>query len=80
MVNRQGGVNGRRIELDLRDDQLDPARGRQQAQQLVASGVFAFAAWNAPLTENGIVPFLEQNRIPLIGAYGEQAEYHSPYS
>ncbi|MCU1693752.1 MAG: transporter permease, partial [Frankiales bacterium] len=79
-VNAAGGVNGRRIELDLRDDQLDPARGRQQAQQMLAGGVFAFAAWNAPLTENGIVPFLEQNRVPLIGAYGQQAEYHSPYS
>jgi ABC-type branched-subunit amino acid transport system substrate-binding protein len=80
MVNAQGGVNGRKILLDLRDDQLDPARGRQQAQQLLADGVFAFVGWNAPLTENGIVPFLEQNRVPLVGAYGQQQEYHSRYS
>ncbi len=79
-VNRAGGVNGHKILLDLRDDQLDSARGRQQAQQLVAEGVFAFSAWRAPLTENAIVPFLQQNKIPLIGAYGEQEEYHSPYS
>jgi ABC-type branched-subunit amino acid transport system substrate-binding protein len=80
MVNAQGGVNGRKIVLDLRDDQLDPARGRQQAQQLLADGVFAFVGWNAPLTENGIVPFLEQNQVPLVGAYGQQQEYHSRYS
>ncbi|MCU1591699.1 MAG: hypothetical protein JWP11_2955, partial [Frankiales bacterium] len=80
MVNRAGGVNGHKIVLDMRDDQLDPARGRQQAQQLLAAGVFAFTGWNAPLTENGITPFLEQNRIPLIGGYGEQEEYHSPYA
>ena len=80
MVNRAGGVNGRKIALDLRDDQLDPARGRQQAQQLLADGAFAFVGWNAPLTENGIVPFLEQNRIPMVGAYGQQQEYHSRYS
>jgi ABC-type branched-subunit amino acid transport system substrate-binding protein len=80
MVNRAGGVNGHKIVLDMRDDQLDPARGRQQAQQLVASGVFAFTGWNAPLTENGITPFLKQNKIPLIGGYGEQEEYHSPYA
>jgi branched-chain amino acid transport system substrate-binding protein len=79
-VNAAGGVNGRRIVLDLRDDQLDPARGRQQAQQLLADGVFAFVGWNAPLTENGIVPFLEQNKVPLVGAYGQQQEYHSRYS
>ena len=79
-INRAGGVNGHKIVLDLRDDQLDPARGKQQAQQLVAAGVFAFTGWRAPLTENGIVPFLEQNKIPLIGGYGEQEEYHSPYT
>jgi ABC-type branched-subunit amino acid transport system substrate-binding protein len=80
MVNRAGGVNGHKIVLDMRDDQLDPARGRQQAQQLVAGGVFAFTGFNAPLTENGITSFLAQNKIPLIGGYGEQEEYHSPYA
>jgi branched-chain amino acid transport system substrate-binding protein len=80
MVNRAGGVNGHKIVLDMRDDQLDPARGRGQAQQLVAGGVFAFTGFNAPLTENGITSFLAQNHIPLIGGYGEQEEYHSPYS
>jgi branched-chain amino acid transport system substrate-binding protein len=79
-VNRAGGVNGHKIVLDLRDDQLDSTRGRQQAQQLLAEGVFAFVGWNAPNTENGITQFLEQNKIPLIGAYGQQAEYHSPYA
>src|SRR4051812_8281723 len=80
LVNRSGGVNGHKIVLDMRDDQLDPARGRQQAQQLLAGGVFAFTGFNAPLTENGITPFLEQNKVPLIGGYGEQEEYHSPYA
>ena len=46
------------------------ARGRPQAQQMLADGVFAFAAWNAPQTEKAIVPFLEQNKIPLVGGYG----------
>jgi ABC-type branched-subunit amino acid transport system substrate-binding protein len=80
MINRKGGVNGHKIVLDLRDDQLDSARGRQQAQQLIASGVFAFTGFNAPVTEPGIVPVLEQNKIPLIGGYGEQEEYHSPWA
>lgn len=76
-VNRSGGINGHKIVLDLRDDQLDAARGRQQAQQLLADGVFAFAGWNAPLTEQDIVPLLEQNKIPLIGGYGTRPEYKS---
>jgi branched-chain amino acid transport system substrate-binding protein len=81
MVNRAGGVNGHKIVLDLRDDQLDAPRGQQQAQQLLAEGVFAFVGWNAPNTEsNNITAFLERNKMPLIGAYGQQAEYHSPYA
>jgi branched-chain amino acid transport system substrate-binding protein len=79
-VNRRGGINGHKIVLDLRDDKLDSARGRQQAQELVDEGVFAFTGWRAPLTENGITDFLAKNKIPLVGAYGEQEEYHSPYS
>jgi branched-chain amino acid transport system substrate-binding protein len=80
LVNAKGGVNGHRIELDLRDDQLDASRGRQQAQQLLAEGVFTFAAWNAPQTEANIVPFLEQNGMPLIGSYGVGDEYHSRWA
>lgn len=79
-VNSRGGVNGHKIILDLRDDQLDSTRGKSQAQQLLAEGVFAFVGWNAPNTESDITKFLEQNKIPLIGAYGTQAEYHSTYA
>ena len=80
MVNRAGGVNGHRIALDLRDDQLDATRGKAQAQQLLGEGVFCFLGWQAPLTEADIAPFLARNRIPLIGAYGVGAEYHSPWA
>lgn len=80
LVNQQGGVNGHQISLDLRDDQLDATRGKQEAQDLVAEGVFAFTGWSAPNTEATITPFLAQNKIPLIGGYGELSEYQSPYA
>jgi branched-chain amino acid transport system substrate-binding protein len=80
-LNRQGGINGHKIVLDLRDDQLDSTRGLQLAQQLVNEGVFAFVGWNAPNTESqNFASFLAQNKMPLIGAYGQQNEYHSPYA
>ncbi|HUR14811.1 MAG TPA: ABC transporter substrate-binding protein [Mycobacteriales bacterium] len=79
-INARGGVNGHKIELTIMDDQLDQARGQQAAQRMLADGVLAFAAWNAPNTENQIVPFLERNKIPLIGSFGEYPEYHSKYA
>ena len=80
-VNRQGGVNGHKVVLDLRDDQLDSTRGQQLAQQLINEGVFAFVGWRAPNTESqNFASFLAQNKVPLIGGFGQQNEYHSPYS
>lgn len=79
-VNATGGVNGHKIVLEIMDDQLDQARGQQAAQRMLADGVLAFAAWNAPNTENQIVPFLAANKVPLIGSYGEYGEYHSPWA
>jgi ABC-type branched-subunit amino acid transport system substrate-binding protein len=79
-VNARGGVNGHKVVLEIMDDQLDQARGQQAAQRMLADGVLAFAAWNAPNTENQIVPFLERNKVPLVGSYGEWPEYHSHYA
>lgn len=79
-VNAQGGVNGHKIELLIMDDQLDQARGQQAAQRMLADGVLAFAAWNAPNTENQIIPFLEANKVPLIGSYGMYGEYRSRWA
>lgn len=70
LINEQGGVHGRQIELILRDDGLDPARGRRAIEEMLNQGVFAFVGFVAPLTEPSINPTLEQNEIPLIGAFG----------
>lgn len=69
-VNAEGGVHGRTIELLLRDDGLDPARGRRAVEEMLNEGVFAFVGFTAPLTEPSINPTLEQNEIPLVGAFG----------
>lgn len=70
MVNEQGGVHGRPIELVLRDDGLDPARGRRAVEEMLNQDVFALVGFVAPLTEQSINPTLEQNQIPLVGAFG----------
>ena len=84
MVNEQGGVNGRRIEVLLRDDGLDENKGQQAVQEMLNAGVFSFVAFNAPLTEQSILPLLEKNSIPLIGAFAIPAHpwgyiFSAPY-
>lgn len=69
MVNEQGGVHGRTIELMLRDDGLDANRGQAAVQEMLNAGVFAFVGFNAPLTEQSIVPVLMRNKIDLYGSF-----------
>lgn len=69
MVNEQGGVHGRRIEVLLRDDGLDENKGQQAVQEMIDAGVFSFVAFNAPLTEQSILPVLDKHGIPLVGAF-----------
>jgi len=78
MVNSAGGVNGHRLELELKDDQLDSSRGSAQVQELINDGVFAFVGFQAPITENTLVPTVTKVGMPVVGAYGEYDEYHSP--
>ncbi|MFN2465454.1 MAG: amino acid permease [Candidatus Dormibacteria bacterium] len=79
MINKAGGVNGHQIQLELQDDQLDPSRGNAEVQQLINDNVFAFVGFQAPLTENGLVPTVTRAQMPVIGAYGEYDEYHTPW-
>jgi branched-chain amino acid transport system substrate-binding protein len=69
MINEQGGVNGRRIEVVLRDDGLDENKGRQAIEEMINAGVFSFVAFNAPLSEQSVLPVLERHNIPLVGAF-----------
>ena len=76
MVNEQGGVNGRRIVYDIRDDGLSETKGQAHVRDMINDGVFAFAGFNAPLSERSVMPIIEDNEVPLVGAFGIPA---SPY-
>jgi branched-chain amino acid transport system substrate-binding protein len=68
MVNDAGGLNGHPIRLVLADDGADPARHAAAVQDLVENqGVIAFVSNWASQTIQAAVPYLEANRIPVIG-------------
>jgi branched-chain amino acid transport system substrate-binding protein len=84
MVNESGGVNGRRIDYIIKDDGLDENRGQQAVQEMLNAGVFSFVAFNAPLTEQSVLPILDENTIPLVGAFAIPAHrygwiFSAPY-
>lgn len=51
IINENGGVLGRQIELVMRDDESTPAVGVSRANELIAEGVeVIIEGWNSPVT------------------------------
>lgn len=74
-VNRQGGVNGRRIDYVVRDDAGDPAQTLQQTQQLVEQAN-VFAIFNTVGTDASLAvrDYLDRKQVPqLFAASGATA-------
>lgn len=81
MVNAQGGVSGRKLQLVAYDDGMDPTRAAQEAAKLDQSDhVFAIVGWLAPFGEASAAPYFESHGVPIIGGLGVPQEFNSPWS
>jgi branched-chain amino acid transport system substrate-binding protein len=66
-VNARGGVHGRSIRFEIRDDGYDPARTVQLTRELVQQdGVFAIFASVGTANNIATRPFLNQLRVPQL--------------
>jgi branched-chain amino acid transport system substrate-binding protein len=73
MINKQGGVNGRKITLISLDDGYSPPRTIEQARKLVESEevLLLFSSFGTP-TNTAALKYLNANQVPqlLIAATG----------
>jgi len=69
-INAKGGVLGKKIELLVRDDESNPAKGVLAARELVQREkvVGLFGGLDTPVSI-AIVPFANQNKIPFMGVW-----------
>jgi branched-chain amino acid transport system substrate-binding protein len=66
-VNAQGGIDGRRVEAVIYDDEGDPTKAVLHANKLISSDkVIAVLGPSLTPTSLAIVPIMEQNKTPLI--------------
>lgn len=66
-VNREGGINGRQIELIKRDDGYDPARTKLVVKELVErQGVFALVGGVGTANGVAILEDVRLNQIPWV--------------
>jgi branched-chain amino acid transport system substrate-binding protein len=69
-INAKGGVLGRKLELVVRDDESNPAKGVVAARELVQREkvVAFFGGLDTPVSI-AIVPFANQSKVPFMGVW-----------
>ena len=69
-INARGGLLGKKVELIVRDDESNPAKGALAARELVQREKVAalFGGLDTPVSL-AIVPFANQNKIPFMGVW-----------
>lgn len=79
VINKNGGVHGRKIELLTLDDKFDPALTVANAEILIKKErVFAlFQGRGTPHTK-AIIPILAENKVPLLAPSTGSTIFHEP--
>jgi len=69
-INAKGGVLGKQVELIVRDDESNPAKGVVAARELVQREkvVGLFGGLDTPVSM-AIVPFANQAKVPFMGVW-----------
>ena len=76
MINDEGGVNGRKIQLQAFDDSYDPDRATACFKRMTKEGVFALGFFVGTPTAKVYVPLAEAEKIPVVGLFtGAQLLY-----
>jgi branched-chain amino acid transport system substrate-binding protein len=80
-INRKGGINGRKIELDIVDDGSDPNQTVVQLTKLIDDGVVAIEGPPQSTAELAIKPLVNEKKIPdvSVGAADQQVLPPTPY-
>src|SRR6266436_513542 len=69
-INAKGGLLGQKLELVVRDDESNPAKGVVAARELVQrEKVTAFFGGLDTPVSMAIVPFANQSKVPFIGVW-----------
>jgi len=66
-INKRGGVYGRKIELIVADDQLNPAKTVVEVKRLVEQDkVFALVGGLGTYGCLAVMDYVEQNKVPFV--------------
>ena len=73
-VNDNGGLNGYRVQVFIKDVEVSPEKALQAAKELVEKeGVVAISAVSSTLA--AIQPYLETMKVPVVGGFPSEAAF-----
>jgi branched-chain amino acid transport system substrate-binding protein len=76
MINDEGGVFGRKIQLEAFDDSYDPEKAPACFKRMTKEGVFALGFFVGTPTAKVYVPLAQEEKIPVVGLFtGAQLLY-----
>jgi branched-chain amino acid transport system substrate-binding protein len=69
-LNKDGGVQGRQVKVNVLDDAYDPSTAQKQMRQLVESDkILAVSGGEGTPNFLGVVPYLKRQNVPAIAPY-----------
>ena len=81
VVNKSGGVNGRKIKLVSVDDGYEPDRAAANTKKLIeADKVLALFGYVGTPTSNAALPIFTAAKIPFVGAFTGAQSLREPFN
>jgi branched-chain amino acid transport system substrate-binding protein len=74
-VNAAGGVNGIKLQVEIKDAQSDAALGGTATQELIDAGASIIVGPPFPGMASGVLQVAAENNIPVIAGASTQPEY-----
>lgn len=80
-INATGGVNGKKINLQVLDDASDIAKGRANLQEFVSKHDLAAFGWILSDVSSALLPLATKDKMPIVGLGGPDSEFEpvQPY-
>jgi ABC-type branched-subunit amino acid transport system substrate-binding protein len=79
IVNKQGGIGGRKIVLESMDDGFEPKRTVENTRKLLNDKqVFALFLYRGTPTTEAVLPMIQEAKVPLIAPVSGANSLHEP--
>ncbi|GGC63818.1 ABC transporter substrate-binding protein [Undibacterium terreum] len=79
IINKQGGLFGRKIVLESLDDGFEPKRTAENTRKLIADKkAFALFLYRGTPTTESALPLISEAKIPLIAPVSGASSLHEP--